>query len=338
MGLYCLEMLAIAIELSKVRPAYESTATKFFEHFMAIAHAINGLGSRVGMWDSGDRFFYDVIRNADGSPDHVRLKSFVGLVPLFAVLAIEPDLPARLPRFWARVLWYMKYRPTLAGNAALLCEPGPTGYRLMSLVDRPKLCAVLERLLDEQQFLSPYGLRSLSKEHQANPYRGHGQTVVYEPAESASPIYGGNSNWRGPVWIPTNFLMIEALNAYHRYYDETVLVELPFGSGNLATLDQAAGELARRLTSIFLRDPQTNRRAVFGSNAFFQTDPNWRDLPPFHEYFHGENGEGLGASHQTGWTALVAELIRQSRLGATAMEPGPMSDCPSVPPHFVSSR
>ncbi len=326
MGLYCLEMLAIAIELSKTRPAYEATATKFFEHFLAIAHAINGIGSEVGMWDVADKFYYDVIRRRDGTPEHVRLKSFVGLVPLFSVLALEPGLPKRLPQFWRRVEWYLKYRPTLAGNAALVTEPGPTGHRLLSLLDRPKLSAVLERMLDEGQFLSDYGLRSLSKEHEANPYSCHGQTVRYEPGESASPIYGGNSNWRGPVWFPTNFLMVEALNQYFLYYDETMLVEMPSGSGNLATLQQAADEVAGRLTRIFLRDPTTKHRAVFGDNMFFQTDPHWRDHVPFYEYFHGDSGEGLGASHQTGWTALVAELIRQSRMGVTAMQPGPMSD------------
>ena len=328
MGVYCLEMLAIAIELSKTRPAYEATATKFFEHFVAIAHAINGIGGRVGMWDEGDKFYYDVIRRADGNPVPVQVKSFVGLVPLFAVLAFEPGIETRLPSFWRRVQWYLKYRTTLAGHATLLTEPGPTGYRLMSIVDRGQLAAVMERMLDEDQFLSDHGLRSLSKEHEGKPYTGFGQTVQYEPAESASPIYGGNSNWRGPVWFPTNFLMVEALNAYHSYYDETLLVELPARSGRFATLKEAADEIARRLTTIFLRDPKTGHRAVFGDNTFFQTDPHWRDYPAFYEYFHGDDGAGLGASHQTGWTALVAELIRQSRTGATALGPGPMSDPP----------
>ena len=328
MGLYCLEMLAIALELSKTRPAYEATATKFFEHFVAIAHAINGIFGQVGMWHEDDKFYYDVIRRPDGTPFPVRLRSFVGLVPVLAVLALEPDLPKRLPDFWRRVQWYLKYRPTLSGNAAMLTEPGPTGHRLLSIVDRPKLAAAMEHMLDEEKFLSPFGLRSLSREHEADPFTCLGQTVKYEPAESASPIYGGNSNWRGPVWFPTNFLMIEALNAYHRYYDDTLLVELPLRSGNLATLKDAADEIARRLTSIFLRDPSTGRRAVFGDNDFFQTDPHWRDFPPFHEYFHGDNGSGLGASHQTGWTALIAELIRQSRSGTTALQCGPMTGHP----------
>ena len=328
MGLFCLEMLAIALELSKTRPAYEATATKFFEHFLAIAHAINGICGEIGLWDDQDKFYYDAVRNADGSPFHVRLKSFVGLVPLFAVLPLEPGLPERLPRFWKRVEWYLKYRPTVEGNVALLTEPGPNGYRLLAVADRTRLTQVLPRMLDEAQFLSPHGIRSLSKEHQHAPYTCFGQTVEYEPAESKSPIYGGNSNWRGPVWFPLNFLMVEALNAYHTYYDETLLVELPTGSNRLGTLRDAADEIAHRLTRIFLRNPETGRRAVFGDNAYFQTDPHWKDYPPFHEYFHGDDGAGLGASHQTGWTALVAELIRQSRCGASAMEEGSMADKP----------
>ena len=328
MGLYCLEMLAIAIELSKTRPAYEATATKFFEHFVAIAHAINGISGEIGMWDGDDKFYYDVIRNPSGVPDHVRLKSFVGLIPLFAVLTLGPDVPERLPQFWRRVEWYLKYRPMLAGNASLLTQPGPNGMRMLSLVDRPKLEAVLQRMLDPEQFLSDYGLRSLSKEHERNPYYCQGQSVRYEPAESASPIYGGNSNWRGPIWFPMNYLMVEALNAYHDYYGETFLAEFPVGTGRRVTLKAAADELARRLSTIFLRDADTGRRAVLGDNVLFQTDPLWRDHIPFFEYFHGDNGSGLGASHQTGWTALVAELIRQSRLGATGLEEGPMSDHP----------
>ena len=328
MGLYCLEMLAIAIELSKTRPAYEAMATKFFEHFVAIAHAINGIAGAIGMWDDNDQFYYDVIRNPSGTPDHIRLKSFVGLIPLFAVLTLAPDVPERLPQFWRRVQWYLKYRPMLAGNASLLTQPGPNGMRMLSLVDRPKLEAVLTRMLDPNQFLSDYGLRSLSKEHEQAPYFCQGQSVRYEPAESASPIYGGNSNWRGPIWFPVNFLMVEALNAYHQYYGDTFLTEMPVGSGRSVSLKKAADEIARRLSTIFLRNKETGRRAVFGDNAFFQTDPLWRDHIPFYEYFHGDNGEGLGASHQTGWTALVAELLRQSRLGATALEEGPMSDHP----------
>ena len=328
MGLYCLEMLAIALELSKTRPAYEATATKFVEHFVAIAHAINGIQGRIGMWDGEDKFFYDVIRSPDGSPRHVKLRSFVGLIPLFAALTLEADVKERLPKFWKRIEWYLRYRPTLAGHAALLTEPGPTGRRMLALVDRARLSAVLERMLDEGQFLSDHGLRSLSKEHEGTPYECAGQHVRYEPAESASPIYGGNSNWRGPVWFPVNFLMVEALKAYHAYYDETFWVELPSGSGSLVTLGQAADDIARRLMMIFVRDPETGRRAVFGDNAFFQTDPHWRDYPPFHEYFHGDDGSGLGASHQTGWTALVAELIRQTRSGRCALSEGTMTDHP----------
>ncbi len=312
MGMFCLDMLAIALELSKYRKAYQATATKFFEHFVAIGHAINGIGEQTGMWDDGDGFYHDVIRHADGSLDPIRLKSFVGLVPLFAALPIEPGLPERLPDFWRRVQWYQKYRPILEENARMMSEVGPGGSRLLSLVDPAKLRAVLSRMLDPRCFLSEFGLRSLSREHADRPFACNGQFVSYEPAESASPIYGGNSNWRGPVWFPVNFLMVDALRSYHAYFGDSFRVELPAGSGRMATLGEASDDLSRRLQAIFLRDEATGRRAVFGGNALFQESSLWKDYVPFYEYFHGEIGCGLGASHQTGWTALVADLIRRS--------------------------
>jgi len=311
MGMFCLDMLYIALELARTRPAYEAMATKFFEHFVAIGHALNGIGGRVGMWDEEDRFYCDVIRTPGGPSRHLRVRSFVGLIPLFAVLAIDPDVPERLPRFWRRVEWYLKYRPTLPGNIRLLTEPGAGGHRMLAIVDRAKLEAVLGRMLDPAQFLSDYGLRSLSKEHADRPYVFDGKGVAYEPAESTSPIYGGNSNWRGPIWFPVNSLMVDALRQYHLYYGDSFKVALPGGSGRLATLEGVAAELSRRLLSIFLRDDSRGgRRPVLGDNEFFQTDPHWRDHIPFHEYFHGEDGAGLGAAHQTGWTALVATLLR----------------------------
>ncbi|HMB05586.1 MAG TPA: glucosidase [Isosphaeraceae bacterium] len=310
MGRFCLGMLAIALELSRTRPAYEAMATKFFEHFVAIAQAINGICGKVGMWNEADRFYYDVIRRPEGAPQHLRVRSVVGLVPLFGTLAIAPDIWERLPRFRRRVAWYLKYRPVLASHACLLTEPGAGGYRLMTIVDRAKLEAVLARVLDPAQFLSDYGLRSLSKEHAAAPYECHGQMVAYEPAESSSPIYGGNSNWRGPIWFPVNYALIQALREYHRYFGATLRVELPAGSGRRMDLGEVADELSRRLVRLFLQDESRGgRRPVFGDNLVFQADPHWRDHIPFHEYFHGDNGAGLGASHQTGWTALVAELI-----------------------------
>jgi mannosylglycerate hydrolase MGH1-like protein/glycosyl hydrolase family 63 len=308
MGLFCLDMLAIALELSRTRPAYEAIATKFFEHFLAISHAINGIQGEIGMWDPADRFYYDVVRIEGGPPEHLKVRSFVGLIPLFAALTIEPGTLERLPRFHRRMQWYLRYRPTLAGNLSLMTEPGEGGRRLLALADRDKLEAVLPRLLDPAQFLSDFGLRSLSRGLADEPYLCNGNVVAYEPAESSSPIYGGNSNWRGPIWFPVNYLMVQALREYHRYYGANLTVELPRGGPRRVTLDQAADEIARRLVKIFLRDP-AGRRPVFGDVSLFQTDPHWRDHIPFYEYFHGDDGSGLGASHQTGWTALVAELI-----------------------------
>ena len=310
MGLFCLDMLAIALELSQTRPAYEAIATKFFEHFLAISHAINGIDDEIGMWDPVDHFYYDVVRIEGGPPEHLKVRSFVGLVPLFATLAIEPGTLDRLPHFRRRMEWYFKYRPTLAGNVCLMTRRGEGGRILLALADRAKLEAVLPRLLDPAQFLSDFGLRSLSRGLLQEPFTFDGSVVAYEPAESCSPIYGGNSNWRGPIWFPVNYLMIEALRVYHRYYGDSLTVEVPRWGGRHETLDKAADEIAHRLMKIFLRDP-SGRRPVHGDVRLFQDHPHWRDHITFYEYFHGDNGAGLGASHQTGWTSLVAELIGQ---------------------------
>jgi hypothetical protein len=308
MGMFCLDMLAIALELSRTRPAYEAIATKFFEHFLAISHAINGINGEIGLWDPEDHFYYDVIRIQGGPPEHLKVRSFVGLLPLCATLAIEPGTLERLPHFRRRMEWYLRYRPTLTGNLCLMTQPGEGGRKLLALADRSKLESVLPRLFDPSQFLSEFGLRSLSRALADEPYVFHDNMVAYEPAESAAPIYGGNSNWRGPIWFPVNYLMIEALQEYHKYYGPSLTIELPRGEPRSVTLDQAAAEIARRLVGIFLRDP-SGRRPVLGERALFQGDSHWRDYIPFYEYFHGDDGSGLGASHQTGWTALVAELI-----------------------------
>ena len=321
MGMFCLDMLAIALELARTRPAYEAIATKFFEHFVAIAHSINGVCGQVGMWHEGDGFYYDVVREPGGPAEHLQIRSLVGLVPLFAVLAIDGDALERLPHFRRRVDWYLRYRPTLCGNLQLFAESGTGGTRLLAVADRVKLERVLPRVFDPEQFLSDHGLRSMSKGLARHPYNCHDGMVVYEPAESSSPMYGGNSNWRGPVWFPTNLLMIEALREYHRYFGSNLTVELPRGSPRHATLDEAADELSRRLTRIFLRnEDQGGRRPVLGGNDLFQNDLHWRDLIPFHEFFHGDHGAGLGASHQTGWTALVAEILRPTRNGGNRVE------------------
>ncbi len=316
MGMYCLNMLAIALELARTKPAYEDVATKFFEHFIYIANAIHNLGGEgVSLWDKEDGFFYDVLSLPGGAYAPLRTRSFVGLIPLFAVETLEPDLLEKLPRFRRRLEWFIKHRPQLVAHIASLTEPGDGDRRLLSIVDRDELAQILTRMLDSSEFLSDFGLRSVSKYHEANPYtwniNGQAHRLKYEPAESSSGLFGGNSNWRGPIWFPVNYLMIEALQKYHHYYGDSLQAEMPTGSGDWMSLDAVAGELSRRLMQIFLRDEQ-GRRAVFGGTDYFQNDPHWRDYVLFYEYFHGDNGAGIGASHQTGWTALVAKLIQQS--------------------------
>ncbi len=317
MGMYCLNMLAIALELARTNPAYEDVATKFFEHFIYIAHAINHLGDGMSLWDPEDHFFYDALHTPNHPPIRLKVRSLVGLIPLFAVETIEPDVLERLPRFRRRMEWFIQYRPQLVAGIASLTEPGESQRRLLSIVNREQLQQILPRMLDPMQFLSEYGLRSLSWQHLHEPYTfrvdGEVYTVSYEPAESRSGLFGGNSNWRGPIWFPLNFLMIESLQKYYHYYGDALKAEMPRYSGQQRTLDEIATELSRRLVKIFLRDEKNSgRRPVFGENSYFQTDPHWRDCIPFYEYFHGDSGAGLGASHQTGWTALVVKLLQQS--------------------------
>jgi hypothetical protein len=315
MAMYCLNMLKIALELAtKVDPIYEDVASKFFEHFLYIANAMNGMGDG-GLWDDTDGFFYDRLRQPDGSTKLMRLRSAVGLIPLFAVDTIEPEKIAQLPGFRGRMEWFTRNRPDLSSNIASVSREGQESRRLLSLLSRSRLVRVLERMLNENEFLSPFGIRSVSKYHEAHPFRmtldGQVYGVDYEPAESHTTLFGGNSNWRGPVWFPINYLLIESLQRYNHYFGDDVTVEYPTGSGRRMTLGEVACELSRRLARIFLRD-ESGRRAVFGGTEKLQTDPNFRDYVLFYEYFHGDNGAGIGASHQTGWTALVAKLIQQS--------------------------
>ncbi|MEP0545979.1 MAG: glucosidase [Rhodothermales bacterium] len=315
MGMYCLNMLAIALELARTEPAYEDVATKFFEHFIAIANAINrGCGGR-GLWNEEEGFYYDILSLPDGRQFPMKVDSLVGLIPLFAVETLEPDVLEKLPHFRRRMDWFIKYRPDLIEPIASLTEPGEGGRLLLSLVDRSKLERVLRRMLDPDAFLADYGLRGLSKRHETDPYSLHigGETysVSYEPAESTTGLFGGNSNWRGPIWFPVNHLMVESLQKYDHYYGESLKVEHPVGSGQFMPLDDVATDLSRRLVRLFLRDDD-GRRPVYGGEDLFQHDEHWRDHVLFYEYFHGDNGAGLGASHQTGWTALVAKLIQQS--------------------------
>jgi hypothetical protein len=319
MGMYCLNMLAIALELARTRPAYEAVATKFFEHFIYIANAINAPINEHGLWEAEDGFFYDKLHMQDGRALPLKIRSLVGLIPLFAVETLEPDLLELLPNFRRRMEWFIKYRPKMTAAVASLTEPGLEGRRLLTLVDRYKLERILPRLFDETQFLSDYGIRSMSRGLKSEPFvfrddQGGEHTVTYEPGESPSGMFGGNSNWRGPIWFPVNYLMIESLERYYHYFGDTVQAEVPRYSGNWMNLQQAAEDLGERLSRIFVRDEKNGgRRPVFGEIGLFQNDPQWRDYVPFYEYFHADSGLGLGASHQTGWTGLVARLLRCRR-------------------------
>ena len=317
MAMYSLNLLAMAMELAHDNPAYEDLASKFWEHFVYIGHAMGHQGKNKGLdlWDDEDGFFYDCLRFDDGTRFPLKVRSMVGLIPLFAVETLEPEMLDRLPGFKRRLEWFVEHRHDLTDNVACMRTPGDEERRLLSVVTVERLQSVLRYMLDEHEFLSPYGVRALSRYHRDQPYRlgvnGHEHRVDYEPGESTTGLFGGNSNWRGPIWFPVNYLLIESLQKFHHYFGDDVKVECPTGSGQMMTLAEVATELSRRLSSVFLRD-DTGRRPVFGDVERFQQDPNWRDLVPFHEYFHGDTGRGVGASHQTGWTGLVAKLLQQS--------------------------
>ena len=320
MGLYCLTMLRMAMELATVNRVYVDMATKFFEHFMYIADAINGtVTGDTGLWNEDDQFFYDRITIPDnGGKMPLKLRTLVGFIPLLAVETFQREILATLPELNERLQWFMKNRPYLMHLIATWQDvkaDEETEFRMLALVRGPRLRSLLKWMLDPQEFLSDYGIRSLSKHYAAQPYElrtQYGDFIVkYDPAESSTAAFGGNSNWRGPVWFPINYMLVEALEKYHQFYGDELQVEDPTGSGRQLNLEQVAIELSRRLTSIFLRDEQ-GHRAVFGANMTFQNDPYWRDCIPFYEYYHGDNGRGVGASHQTGWTALVANLFERS--------------------------
>ena len=316
MGMYCLSMLAIALELAGEDPAYEDIATKFFEHFLSVAGALNGVGVDSGapLWDPDDEFFYDVLHLDSGEYIPLRVRSLVGLIPLLAVETLEPDVLAALPGFRRRLTWFLANRPELAGLVASWEAPGVGERRLLALVHGHRMKALLRRMLDPAEFLSPHGIRSLSRAHLASPYvlriGGEDRSVDYEPAESRTGTFGGNSNWRGPVWFPINYLLIEALQKFDHYYGNDFRVELPTGSGVELTLGEVATELSDRLVAIFLAGPD-GRRPFLGGDPRLADDPQWRDLVLFHEYFDGDTTKGLGASHQTGWTGLVVKLLEQ---------------------------
>ena len=316
MGMYCLNMLAIALELAREDPAYEDVASKFFEHFVYIAHAINVHGAEgMALWDEEDGFFYDAIHLPSGEQHYLKVRSMVGLIPLFAVETLEPETIARLPGFQRRMQWFLENMPDFASRVDS-SQTSPNGVRrLLSLVDRKQLVRILGYMVNKEEFFSPHGIRALSKFHAAHPYilavNGSEHRVDYEPGESQTGVFGGNSNWRGPIWFPTNFLMIESLQKFHHYYGDGFKVDCPSGSGQQMSLWDVSAEISRSLTHIFLRDAN-GRRPLNGSLEIFQNDPWWRDLILFYEYFHGDTGAGLGASHQTGWTGLVAKLLEQT--------------------------
>jgi mannosylglycerate hydrolase MGH1-like protein len=319
MGMYCLNMLVIALELAKENKAYEDVASKFLEHFVYISRAMNNIGDRrIELWDRRDGFYYDVMQLPDGRSFPMRVRSMVGLIPLFAVECLRSEVIDSLPGFKRRMQWFIDHLSEFGDCIETMTTP--TGVqRFLSLVNQHRLRQVLKVMLDENEFLSPYGVRSLSRFHRDNPYKvyveGVEHRVDYEPAESETGIFGGNSNWRGPVWFPVNFLIIESLQKYHEYfscdYDHSNFeVECPTGSGKMMNLWDVSQELSRRLIKLFLLD-ENGRRPSYGAVEKFQRDKNWRDHPLFFEYFHADNGAGLGASHQTGWTGLVAKLIQQ---------------------------
>jgi len=319
MAMYNLNLLAIALELAREDSAYEDVASKFWEHFLYIAHAINHLGQDgQGMWNEEDGFFYDVLHLPDDSHLPLKVRSAVGLIPLFAVETLEPRVLDRFPGFKRRMQWFIQNRPDLTHNVASMAIPGKGARLLLSMVDPGQLRRILHRMLDEDEFLSPFGIRSVSRAHKDRPYvlggfstDGAEHSVGYEPGDSATGLFGGNSNWRGPVWFPLNYLIIESLQKFHHYLGDEYKVECPTRSGNLATLWEVAADISRRLSRLFLKD-ENGRRPAHGANELFRSDPHWRDLVLFHEYFHGDTGAGLGASHQTGWTGLVAKLLQQS--------------------------
>ena len=316
MAMYCLNLMRIALELARHNHVYEDIATKFFEHFLHIAEAMASFGDTdIGLWDEEDEFYYDELR-VNGRSTPLKIRSMVGLIPLFAVETLDPELLAELPAFNRRLKWFLRYRPDLAKLVSRWNEPGLGERHLLSLLRGHRMKRLLNRMLDESEFLSEYGIRALSKYHENHPFStevgDRTYTVSYNPAESDSHLFGGNSNWRGPIWFPVNFLLVESLQKFHHYYGDDFKIECPTGSGNMISILQAADELSKRLISIFVKDKNGNR-PVFGDQQKMQTDPYFADNLLFYEYFHGDNGRGVGASHQTGWTGLVAKLIQPRR-------------------------
>ncbi len=320
MGFYCILMLRISLHLSIEEPVYQDIATKFFEHFLRIAAAISNCGGQGhSLWDTQDGFFYDALHLPDDRIIPLKVRSIVGLLPLLAVETLEPEAMEKLQTFSRRMDWFVRKRQDVMINLQCVYHPGLEKRRLLAMLTEKRLVSVLKYMLDENEFLSEYGIRSVSKYHEKHPYtlqvNGMAHVVSYVPGESDSGLYGGNSNWRGPIWFPINFLIIESLQKFHHYFGDSLKVEFPTGSGHLMNLWDVSIELSKRLMRIFERD-EHGKRPVYDEMKTFQTDPHWKDLILFHEYFDGDNGSGRGASHQTGWTALIAKLIQQTGTAA----------------------
>ncbi|MBS1596825.1 MAG: glucosidase [Bacteroidetes bacterium] len=314
MATYSLNLMRISLELAKTNIAHEDLASKFFEHFLYIAGAIESMGgNKEGLWDEDDQFFYDALKFSDGSRFKLKVRSMVGLIPLFAVEVLDDEILKSESEFANRLRWFLDNRPDLASLVSRWHEKSPDEKHLLSLLRGHRMKRILFRMLDENEFLGEYGVRALSKYHEQHPYElhidGHDMSVQYTPGESTTGLFGGNSNWRGPIWFPANYLIIESLQRFHYYYGDDFKVEYPTNSGKYFSLDEISSQLSKRLISIFLRDGN-GRRPVYGDNNQFQSDPNFNNYIPFFEYFHGDNGKGLGASHQTGWTGLIAKLIQ----------------------------
>lgn len=314
MAMYALNMMRIAMELAQYYQVYEDMAIKFFEHYLYIAEAMENLGEGTkGLWNEEDGFFYDVLQLGNGDSVSLKLRSIVGLIPMFAVEIIDHHLLDKMPNFVERMEWVLKNKPELTKLVSHWEEEGQGRKHLMSILRKTRLTKVLSRMLDEKEFLSDYGIRAMSKVYEENPFifsvHGTENVVYYTPGESDSRMFGGNSNWRGPIWFPINFLIVESLQRFHFYYGNSLKVELPTGSGDKRNLDEVAQNISNRLCSIFLKD-EVGQRPFNGGNAKFNYDENFKDYITFFEYFHGDNGRGIGASHQTGWTATVAKLMK----------------------------
>jgi hypothetical protein len=332
MAMYTLVLMRMALELAQHNLAYDDIATKFFEHFLYIAGAMTDMGGGgVGLWHEEDSFYYDVLNTPDGKAVPLRVRSLVGLIPLFAVETLDPELLEKVPGFNRRMEWFLAYRPDLAKLVSRWTLPGKGERKLLSLLRGHRMKALLRRMLDPNEFLSDYGIRSVSRYHLEHPYtfwtaEGRALSVDYEPSESRSRLFGGNSNWRGPIWFPTNFLIIESLQKFYHYYGDEFKIEFPTGSGTFITIDQVAAEINKRLIKIFLKNSEGERQ-VNALYPRFQKDENFRDYVPFYEYFDGDTGRGAGASHQTGWTGIIAKLL-QPRPGYDLPDSEPNHDKP----------